>query len=293
MRFRWISHLPTRLFLPLIILLCITSLSRGQSTAPIYHVNRWVTGGICIAGGAASLLAYPGTFHKPALSDSDFTVLEKSAVGSFDRWALSQNILPDAHPYKLGAISTQIFFGIAPLALAFDQKMKNDRLDLFLMALEVNVVTLSIYQLSPLGPLFQNRLRPIVYYDSIPTDKRREGYNRNSFYSGHTASVAASTFFMAKVYSDYHPELGANKYFLFGAALIPPLIMGYIRLRELMHFPTDILAGIGVGALAGILIPEIHRLAGKSTSPAASGTKQAEWGFGVASQDGNWSFFLK
>src|SRR5258706_13832150 len=109
------------------------------------------------------------------------------------------------------------------------------------MYLEMNAIVLTIYQASPLGPLFQDRYRPIVYYDEIKREVRKNPYYRNSFYSGHVAAATASTFFMAKVYSDYHPEIGANKYLLYGGALVPTLIMAYLRLKELMHFPTDIL----------------------------------------------------
>ena len=64
---------------------------------------------------------------------------------------------------------------------------------------------------------------------------------------------------MAKVYSDYHPELGNKKYWLYGAALIPPLIVGYYRIKAMRHFPTDVITGLAVGAAVGILVPHLHR----------------------------------
>jgi membrane-associated phospholipid phosphatase len=42
--------------------------------------------------------------------------------------------------------------------------------------------------------------------------------------------------------------------------------MSYFRLRALEHFPTDVLVGFGVGALCGILVPELHRLQDKNIS---------------------------
>ncbi len=65
---------------------------------------------------------------------------------------------------------------------------------------------------------------------------------------------------MAKVYSDYHSELGNKKYWIFAAAVIPPSLVGYYRFKAMKHFPTDILTGFVVGATAGILIPELHRI---------------------------------
>jgi membrane-associated phospholipid phosphatase len=117
-----------------------------------------------------------------------------------------------------------------------------------------------------MGPAFIDRYRPVSYYEELAFDVRSEGDSRNSFYSGHVSSVAAATFFMVKVYSDYHPEIGNNKYLFYGAALVPPVALGYFRIKALRHFPSDILVGIGVGALCGILVPELHRLAQENIS---------------------------
>ena len=106
----------------------------------------------------------------------------------------------------------------------------------------------------------------MAYYDQLTYDQRKSGSNRNSFYSGHDAVVSASTFFMAKVYCDYNPGIGNNKYFLYAAATIPPLDMGYFRVKALAHFPSDVLVGLGVGAVCGFVIPELHRLQDKNFS---------------------------
>ena len=62
----------------------------------------------------------------------------------------------------------------------------------------------------------------------------------------------------------FHPELGAKKWLLYGAALIPPGFVGYCRYRGFMHFPTDILLGAAVGAAAGISIPHLHKITRES-----------------------------
>jgi membrane-associated phospholipid phosphatase len=66
---------------------------------------------------------------------------------------------------------------------------------------------------------------------------------------------------MAKVMSDYHPELGNKKYWLYAAALVPPAFVGIYRIKALKHFPTDVIMGTAVGAAVGILIPHFHKLA--------------------------------
>lgn len=117
----------------------------------------------------------------------------------------------------------------------------------------------NIYSWSPMGPRFVERYRPAVYYENLPLEERNYGRLRNSFYSGHTATVAVGTFFTAKVYADYHPDLGGKKYLLYGLALVPPTVVGIYRIKALRHFPTDVVIGGIVGAGVGFLVPELHR----------------------------------
>jgi len=88
----------------------------------------------------------------------------------------------------------------------------------------------------------------------------------DSFFSGHVSLTASATFFMAKVFSDYHPQLGAKKWLLYTAALVPPALVGYGRYRGLMHFPSDILLGFTIGATVGILVPHLHKTAKEENS---------------------------
>jgi membrane-associated phospholipid phosphatase len=83
---------------------------------------------------------------------------------------------------------------------------------------------------------------------------------------------------MVKVYCDYHPNIGAVKYLLYLAASVPPLFMGYARIRSLDHFPSDIAVGFGLGAVLGIVVPALHKIPcskylslGLSTTPEAVG----------------------
>jgi membrane-associated phospholipid phosphatase len=106
----------------------------------------------------------------------------------------------------------------------------------------------------------------VVYYNEIAVEDKNIGYNRSSFYSGHVASVTYTSFFMAKVYSDYHPEIGANKYLLYAAALVPSAAMGYMRVKALDHFPSDCMVGFMLGATVGIAVPEFHKFHNKDIS---------------------------
>jgi membrane-associated phospholipid phosphatase len=231
-----------------------------DSTFHPYHINYWVTGGIFVVGIPAILIGQPWITNKSPLTIADLQTLDRNDINPIDRWALRQD------PSKMGYyanLSDNVLVGInfLPALTLFDHNIRQDWLNIALMYAETQIIVNDIYLYAPFGPLFQNRYRPAVYYDALGTSgARMTAWNRSSFYSGHTASAASATFFTVKVFCDYHPELGWEKYLLYGAAAIPPLIDGYLRMKALDHFPSDILVGFGVGALCGVLIPELHRI---------------------------------
>jgi membrane-associated phospholipid phosphatase len=111
------------------------------------------------------------------------------------------------------------------------------------------------------GVTFIDRIRPFVYYPEVSLNSKIEGAGtQNSFFSGHTSAAATASFFMAKVYIDYHPEMKRKKWLLYAGAIIPPASVGYYRYKALRHFPSDIIVGIIAGAAAGILVPELHKI---------------------------------
>ena len=231
-----------------------------------YHVNYWVTGGVLVAGIAAEKLGVAWISNKAGVTEAEIQALDRTDFTAIDRWALEQDPSNMSHYVDL---SDNVLAGIVllPALTMLDHDIRQDWLDVLLMYAETQIITNNIYLYSPFGPTFQNRLRPVVYYDALANSEvRTRGAYRSSFYSGHVASAASASFFTAKVFCDYHPELGWNKYLVYGAAAIPPLILSYLRLRALAHFPSDLLVGMGVGALCGILIPEIHRISIENTS---------------------------
>jgi len=230
-----------------------------------YRINYWVTGTILGVGATTNYLGIGAVLNKEEVTPLEIQTLNKGTISGIDYWALKQD------PSNMDAFENYSDYTVAvsvllPVLLLFDKQIKQDWFDMLLMYMETMSITTNIYEWSFLGPTFQNRLRPVTYYDQLTYDQRKSGNNRNSFYSGHVATVAASTFFMVKVYSDYNPGIGDNKYLLYGAALIPPLVLSYFRVKALKHFPSDNLVGIGVGVLCGIIIPELHRLQDKHIS---------------------------
>jgi hypothetical protein len=249
----------------------------------VYHVNAWGSIAITAAGTAASLATYSFINNKPDITRQEFDALRsessRSSINAFDKWAL--NLSMPSIDYKWPAVGVQAVCAALPLTLFFGERFQKNWDDIFLMLLETNAIAVTIYQVSPFGPFFQNKYRPIMYIAdsaSLGDEDIHTGKNRNSFYSGHVASAVASTYFMAKVYCDYHPDIkGWDQIGIYALASVPPLALAYLRLVALKHFPSDILCGWAIGGVCGIAIPEIHRIAGKNvtfgayTSPTSSG----------------------
>ncbi len=232
---------------------------RTDSARHPYKVNYWVSGGIAVVGGLTNYIGIPPIINKQEISAAELSSLNRNVINGFDRWALNQDP-SKADMYDKDATIVLATSVTLPAVLAFDKYIGKDWSKMLVMYLETISVVSNIYTYSFLGPSFQNRFRPITYYADAPMSERVDGNSRNSFYSGHVASTAAATFFMAKVYADYHPELGGKKYLLYAAAAIPPVLLGYFRVKGLRHFPSDAMVGLGVGAFVGIMIPEIHRI---------------------------------
>jgi membrane-associated phospholipid phosphatase len=234
-----------------------------------YHVNYWVTGSIIGVGMVGDYFAISRLKNKPQITSEELTFInsdqQKNLINSIDQWALKQNVSDRALFTKISDYGEIAIF-LLPSLLMIDKNIRKDWLDLLLMYVEGHTITFSMYNYSPMGPTFVNRFRPFVYYPEVE-DRMTNNNSRNSFFSGHVGSCSYSTFFMAKVYCDYHPELGAKKYLLYLAASVPPLFIGYARIKALAHFPSDVAVGYALGAIIGIVLPELHKTKiGKSLS---------------------------
>lgn len=225
----------------------------------LYRMNYWVSWGLITAATVGNLYAIPRVKDKPGVSQAELDGLDRNSIPSFDRWALDLNYADIEQYDKTSDYFMQAIFA-STATLAFDKNIRRDALRLLTLYVETHAVTFSFYNYSFFGPTFQNKIRPDAYYTDVPIETRMSGNSRNSFYSGHMASATASTFFMAKVYNDYHPEFSTfKKYSLYGLACLPPLAVGYYRVKALKHFPSDVMVGFVVGAICGIAVPELHR----------------------------------
>lgn len=106
---------------------------------------------------------------------------------------------------------------------------------------------------------FTNRLRPLVYSNETPMAKRLVSDSRKSFFAGHVALVATSTFFVARVLADYYPN-SHYKWLYYSIAGAATVTTAYLRQAAGEHFLSDILVGTTVGTLSGLLTPSLHKI---------------------------------
>lgn len=221
-----------------------------------YKIDLPLTGGMF----ALNFLGYAQLDKKPTLDTFQIISLNKDDIWSFDRRAVYQSFPEPSYIYTLSDIGLWTTY-VIPALLFLDDEIRKSWLDITILYFETQAINLNLYVFS--GPLFTKRIRPIGYYEESSWEYKLGKGTTDSFFSGHVSMTAGASFFMAKVYSDYHPELGSKKWLLYSAAIIPPAFVGYCRYRGFMHFPTDIMIGGAVGAAVGISVPHLHKITRK------------------------------
>jgi len=86
---------------------------------------------------------------------------------------------------------------------------------------------------------------------------------------------AASTLFVANVYSAYHPH-SPFRFVLYGVYAAATSTTVYLRYKGGYHFPTDLAVGVVAGTAYGILIPHFHRCKNGSSMTITPMTGQAQ-----------------
>jgi membrane-associated phospholipid phosphatase len=251
------------------------STSPKKTNTKRYHVNYLTGSGILAAGFVTDYFAISQLQSKPQITDAELLALNTDVINPIDRWALHQDPSQRKTYSKISDVMQPPLFVILPVLLGLDKKVRKDWLDILFMYAEGHIITFTIYNYSWFGAMFQDRFRPITYYTELSLPERKASGNRNSMFSGHVGSTAFASFFIAKVYCDYHPEIGAAKYLLYAAALVPPVVMGYLRVKALAHFPSDGLIGLSLGAAVGIILPELHKFNYKGITLGMSCTPEA------------------
>ena len=223
----------------------------------VYRVNYFIDGPITATLIATNYWGLRIVDKKTPLDSLSIMGLDAKDINRFDRPATKQNA--DYAPTARRISDFGMYGSYAlPLLLLADAKIRKDWAPLMVLYLETMATVGNLFSWG--AAIHIDRIRPLVYNPDVPWNEKTGARTQNSFYSGHTSSSAAASFFVAKVYCDYHPELGNKKYLFYSLALIPPVFTGYHRYKGMKHFPTDVITGVIVGAGTGILIPHIHKI---------------------------------
>jgi len=243
-----------------------TNAQPGESDSEkVYQLNYKVEIPATAGMLALNVLGFSQLSKKPTLDSLFILTLDKEDVWAFDRRIFNQTSPAPSSIYTISDVGLWMSY-VLPSLLFIDKEIRKSWLDITLLYFETQAINLNLYVWG--GPVFTERIRPTIYNDGSWDYKLGKGTS-DSFFSGHVSMTAGASFFMAKVYSDYHPELGSKKWWLYSAALIPPAIVGYCRYRGFMHFSTDILLGAAVGTTVGILGPHFHKISRKSNRDMA------------------------
>jgi membrane-associated phospholipid phosphatase len=235
----------------------IKSISNKKES--VYKLKPGVDIPIIAVGTSWSLYAFTKIYKKPAPDTTVIQGLNSNNVNALDRWAM--------YPYSksLNDASYYPFYASIPLPLIFflsDKEMRSDFFKLSFLYWEAMSIT---GILGTSATFHIDRYRPYAYFhDSHGTMENDAsiGVVKNSFYAGHVQVVATPTFFLAKVYADYHPD-SKIKWVFYGIASAATVGMGYVRIKAGEHFPSDVFLGAATGALAGILVPQYHKTKSK------------------------------
>ncbi len=198
-------------------------------------------------GGTSFLLKK----KKHALTLDEINALKPEDVNKFDRSAIY-------HYNKGSKIASDVFeitSMVSPALLFIDKDIRKDYKTVLPMWIETFAMTTA---LTAFTKELVQRKRPFVYNPNAPIGDKMSKDAKSSFFSGHTSITAASTFFIAKVYADYHPNSKWKPLFWTGAAVIPA-VTGLLRYGAGKHYFTDVIVGMAIGATVGILVPHLHK----------------------------------
>ncbi|KAA3638267.1 MAG: phosphatase PAP2 family protein [Bacteroidetes bacterium] len=221
----------------------------------VYKVNHKIEFPLAVLGHGLAFYGYDQLAGVASLSETQVLSLSPQDVNLFDRPALnfSQNGYERAHKASDLAMNLTV---ASSVLLFLDKEIRKDWKDIITLYLQAHLAGSVTYQAAAF-PV--RRPRPLAYNTNLSLAERSGSNTSNSFFSGHTSTTAIASFFMAKVYNDYHQLSPRQKILTYGVASLPPIFVGYYRIKAGKHFTSDVITGFAVGALTGILVPELHK----------------------------------
>jgi len=239
-------------FILAVISTCQLSIA-GQAPAQSspYQLNWKKEAAFLGAGAAATGLGYHFRSNIAPLTVEEVASLQQKSISGLDQIAIEQN---STKAYHASNYFLKASFAL-PLLFISEKQARHDFPKIALLYSETMLLNSG---LTHLAKSTVQRPRPFVYNSDVGLESKQSLHARSSFFSGHTSNVAASTFFAARVFSDYYPD-SKWKPLVWGIAATAPAITGYLRVRSGKHYPSDVICGYAAGALAGYFIPHLHK----------------------------------
>lgn len=236
-----------------LLLMSSSIFSQKDSTRLVYKTSFITDGSIITAGIGLTVLGVKLINNKKSLNPAELAnktkdqvfFLDRSSVGNYSKRADDDSYIPFQASFAM------------PVIIGLLNKNERKKFgQIMVLYTETMAITGTLFTMSA-GNI--NRSRPYVYNTGLDTATRIDKNAQRAFFAGHTAATAAATFFMAKVFNDLNPGSKAVPYVWAFASAVPALV-GYLRYKAGMHFLTDNLLGYAVGAGAGILVPQLHKI---------------------------------
>ncbi|NOT75767.1 MAG: phosphatase PAP2 family protein [Cyclobacteriaceae bacterium] len=243
--------------LSLALLNCLSLCAQTDSAyLKVYHTNPKLEIPIPAVFFCGAYFGFKALDKHASFTEADVLKLDPASINSFDRPVAFY----DPANFASAQSTSDLFLNVAvasPVLLLLDKRIRKDWVDLVSIFLVTHAADNAIYFAAQAS---FRRARPLTYNPDVALeDKIGEG-KTNSFFSGHTSWTAASTFLMAKMYTDYRQIKGFKRILIYTGAAIPPALVGYYRMEAGKHFKSDVMVGFLVGAACGIGIPELHRI---------------------------------
>jgi len=232
----------------------------NSNTDPVNNTNiSWNSGPYCldytretILLGGGAVMGISGLVlinNVTPLTIAEIEQLDPDDINPFDRHSVGK--------YRDVPAGDALLYGsfLLPLTFLAGERTRRDWKTLGVIGVEVLLIQAG---LNAIIKAVTMRTRPYVYDPNTPMDKKTSKDARLSFYSGHTSTSAAMSFYIAKVFSDYLSDITTKTFIWTGAALYPALV-GYLRQDSGHHFRTDVITGYAVGAMVGYVVPELHK----------------------------------
>jgi hypothetical protein len=194
--------------------------------------------------------------QKSGLNNAELAALNKNDVPKFDRFAAGN------YSESAQTASDYLCYGsmlVAPGLLALNPAARGRYGQVAALYLETMLATDAAFTMT-VGTV--TRYRPYLYGPQGGNDRNGK-VATNSFFAGHTAHSATATFFAAKVFHDFNPDSPAQP-FVWGAAAALPIAVAYYRMEAGKHFLSDNIVGYTLGATMGIVVPQLHKTAGRT-----------------------------